>query len=384
MFSFGRSGQLSLLELKAVAKRFELFVDESAATFAVVRSQEPLAPEKLQALQKLLGGTVRIIEYISDVTTRQLVDKAAEALLREPGEGKLTVGISIEAYGSGASSIAPFRLAKPLKERLRTGERGVRIVTPQQGTVLNAGTLFHNKLTEVYVFLQDGVGWLGLTRTFQNVEDYTKRDFGIPNPNAVSGMLPPKLAQTMINLVDSNAVIYDPFCGNGRILLEGTLMDRPVFGSDIKEQQVNASRENLVWLGQEYDKPVNTENVWQADATKGPGREIGQDFVIVTEPYLGKPLLDKLRPDQKPFWLEDIEPIYRGFIEYWSTAAEQPKEMIMVFPRARVADGSEISVYDAVIDRLHQVGYSSEVLFCYDRPDSIVRRDLVRITRLSH
>jgi tRNA G10 N-methylase Trm11 len=207
-------------------------------------------------------------------------------------------------------------------------------------------------------------------------------------PDAVSGMLPPKLAQTMVNLgIDGKTrlAVYDPFCGNGRVLLEATLQEIEIFGSDLREIQVEASKENLAWLSQEYDLPYVTDNhLWVADAAKGPGRKIGQPFVIVSEPYLGKPLRSRLGLGEHKSWLDDLVPLYTAFIEYWAQSLEQPEKMIVIFPRTTAVDGREISVFDTVVDRLHQVGYSAEVLFCYSRPDSIVERDIVKIKKSQH
>lgn len=378
-FIFGRNGRLSELELRAIAPRFGLSVTEVAEAFAFVAVREALSGEQLLEAQGLLGGTTRIVEVLAATD----LEDAATAILKRAGDGKITIGITV-----AGGTKPPHKLAKPLKERLREAGRSVRIVTPQPpATALNAGTLLHNKLIgtdrgfELFIVQAGGKPWYGLTQTCQDVEDYTKRDLGIPKPDALSGMLPPKLAQILLNLAvgGEDLAVYDPFCGNGRILLEGALRGLPVYGSDLREQQVAATQENLEWQAREYGSFAAPDRVWQADATAGPGREIGQKFVIVTEPYLGKPLRAPLLPEQKTAWLSELVPLFEQFFGYWSTAAERPERFIVIFPRARVADGTEASVFDALVDRLHQIGYSTEALFCYDRADSMVRRDIVAL-----
>jgi tRNA G10 N-methylase Trm11 len=224
---------------------------------------------------------------------------------------------------------------------------------------------------------------VGVTRSIQDISDYTKRDFGIPKPDAVSGMLPPKLAQSMINLAvgsREDVAVYDPFCGNGRMLLEGALLNLQVYGSDISEKQVEASLENLEWLRKTYNQATRDEKIWQADATEGPRRLLGEKFVIVTEPYLGKPLRSPLKPEQKEEWLRELANLYIAFFKYWSKAPEKPTNMLVVFPKAMVAGGGNASLFSNLVDRLREIGYSAEVLFSYSRPDSIVHRDLVQIS----
>ena len=67
--------------------------------------------------------------------------------------------------------------------------------------------------------------FIGKTVAIQDIENYTKRDYERPARDAKTGMLPPKLAQIMINLggltkidhdqEETHAVqhtLYDPFC----------------------------------------------------------------------------------------------------------------------------------------------------------------------------
>jgi tRNA G10 N-methylase Trm11 len=59
------------------------------------------------------------------------------------------------------------------------------------------------------------------------------------------GMLPPKLAQMMINLSLGNT-IYDPFVGLGTVLIESVHMgNNRVFGSDLNPRMVTTANDNL-------------------------------------------------------------------------------------------------------------------------------------------
>lgn len=63
-------------------------------------------------------------------------------------------------------------------------------------------------------------------------------------------MLPPKLAQMMINLGRDEGIIpnkiYDPFCGLGTVLIEALNMgNTQVYGSDMSAKMCSCSEENI-------------------------------------------------------------------------------------------------------------------------------------------
>lgn len=388
-FILGRNPELSRLELIAVAPRFGLTVGVMLETEIMqVATSTALSPQKLKEIQQYLGGVVRIAEIIAETPHRQAIVATAAGVVSNQmrDEGKLLVGIS--TWAENGRPYPAFRISKELKPLLTKQGRSVRMVTPQTPRFqLDAPQIIHNKLVEKgvdLVCIWTANKWLvGVTRTVQDIADYTKRDFGIPKPNAFSGMLPPKLAQTMINLgVGSrdDVAIYDPFCGNGRVLLEGALLNLQVYGSDIAERQVNDTITNLEWLRTTYGQAARDEQVWVADATKGPGRNIPEKFIIVSEPFLGKPLRNPLRKDQKDVWLAELAEMYLSFFTYWAKAEQKPEGMLIVFPKAMAVEGSGISLYAHLVDRLAKIGYSAKVLFSYSRPDSLVHRDLVQIT----
>jgi 2-polyprenyl-3-methyl-5-hydroxy-6-metoxy-1,4-benzoquinol methylase len=99
----------------------------------------------------------------------------------------------------------------------------------------------------------------------QDIEAYGARDQARPARDARVGMLPPKLAQTIINLAAGRPetrmdkhwdsadglgrfMVLDPFCGTGVILQEALLMGYSVYGSDIEPRMAEYTKKNLQWL----------------------------------------------------------------------------------------------------------------------------------------
>src|SRR6185503_10002944 len=101
---------------------------------------------------------------------------------------------------------------------------------------------------------------LAQTLFVQDIEAYGARDQARPARDARVGMLPPKLAQIMLNLSAgplrasaeelARLRVLDPFCGTGVILQEALLMGYSVLGTDIDERMVDYSRRNIKWLFQ--------------------------------------------------------------------------------------------------------------------------------------
>jgi tRNA (guanine10-N2)-dimethyltransferase len=123
----------------------------------------------------------------------------------------------------------------------------------------------------------------------QDIEAYAARDQARPKRDAKVGMLPPKLAQIIINLANppEGALILDPFCGTGVILQEALLMGYGATGSDIEERMVEFAKDNIQWLRQQQsDLPEATVSMADATNFKWP-QEVN---AVASELYLGPPL----------------------------------------------------------------------------------------------
>src|SRR4029078_6190467 len=99
------------------------------------------------------------------------------------------------------------------------------------------------------------------------------RDREMSTRDAKVGMLPPKLAQIIINMAVgempeeakqsvcevppdqpipkdhlAKITLLDPFCGTGVILQEAALMGYKAYGSDLMPQMANYAQQNWAWL----------------------------------------------------------------------------------------------------------------------------------------
>lgn len=390
------------------------------------RSQDAKILETINNWQNRLGGTVRIGLIMEDNIEGSSINAKIEDLIKEEGVlagSRLDYGISYWGHNLKYRELTG-RLHKNLKECHCT----IREVRTLKGEYLSSAQVFHNRLTlfdrqgkprikgAEYMVVQYGKEYghgnqfvLARTLTVQNMDSYSYRDFKIPKPDPVSGMLPPKLAQTMINLAfgglgkskQSNNItaVYDPFCGNGRLISEAELMGLKAFGSDIEQKKIEASRINTQWVRDHYSDWENLANrdsvnvaldeaIFVGDATLSETvkrfKEVYEkggspSLAVVSEPYLGKPLRGALTLNQKDAWVEELAGLYLKTLENWKNEQLPASNIVLVFPKAKVEGGKEASVYTKLVDRIAALGYDSTVLGCYKRPDSFVIREIVQL-----
>lgn len=219
----------------------------------------------------------------------------------------------------------------------------------------------------------------------QDIESYGFRDYERPARDDRSGMLPPKLAQMMINLAapEEGTVIYDPFCGSGTVLQEALLMGFDTAGTDISEKAVRDSRTNLEWLEKNYKIEKKCLKIEVKDATKltkadffSPGRKIA----IVAESYLGEPQKEIPTPEKASELLRKLEPIYLDFLK---TPIPTGTRVVLALPFFNLKPNP---VYlEDLIYKVSELGYIVPVhesnILTYARRKQVVGRMILRLTK---
>ena len=407
-FLLGRTPELAQKEIEATATILPfqwsalmvqpniMLLKASSAQVMKTGSPSDELLHVIDRLQRRLGGATSIARLIEAVGRGKVLDALEKIATDGDEDGKVDFGISY--YGTTRIG----NLGLPLKKRLKAADHSARYVAPKEGNQLNSAQVLRNRLAavgsdghfqtrnkELVVIEDGGQFWVGYTLTVQDIDSYSRRDFGLPVSDSLSGMLPPKLAQTMINLAMDgrsidDTILYDPFCGNGRIVLEARLMGIKAYGSDIDSGKVSASVQNLDWLANQYFLSMEQEAsqiIWQHDACKPlDPQKFNQDVVIAGEPYLGRPLRQPLPKNQQTAWLQELAGLYEGFLKTYATdSGLKPKRFVLVFPAAKLEGGGEASLYAHLVDRLASLGYSSSIQGRYSRPDSLVCRDIVSL-----
>ena len=305
LFILGRQPEIGLAELRAVFGREVRLVARDVAAAAIDENftadefREQVAP----AFSRL-GSVVKVARATSEF--RDLTDdnlRAVATKLFNDVEGKITLGASFYGFGAKFAARDAARTAGELKKIL-SSKNSVRLV-PNDAPALSSATVAHNKLAgdnpkkREFIFVRSTAPdriFVANTIFVQDIAAYALRDRGRPKRDAHVGMLPPKLAQTIINLAlgkyssrsghSANArILLDPFCGTGVILQEAALMGLDVYGADLEPRMVDYAKTNLDWLRQAR-RVSFAEQLEVGDATTHTWRT-PIDF-IATETYLGK------------------------------------------------------------------------------------------------
>ncbi len=362
---------------------------------------------------KRLGGTIKLCKVLTFLPTtdwrkieRHLIDAIPHHLEYLP-EGKLQFGLSVYGLPITASQLQASGLS--LKKIIRGAGRSARL-TPNQEPALNSAQVLHNHLTGPLgwelVFVKDSDRTiLAQTVAVQDIEAYAKRDQARPKRDARVGMLPPKLAQIVINLAVCQVklpvaipllaetrdkrqettkplVLLDPFCGTGVILQEALLMDYEVYGSDIDSRMVEYTNVNLSWLLRQHRVSGNYSlEVGDATACNWPS----PIDIIATEAYLGRPFSSTPKPEMLNEVMQDVNTITKKFLKNVTRQTKPGFRLCVAMPAWAVGGSFK---HLEVLDSLRELGYNrisfvhvrNENLI-YHREGQIVARELVILER---
>lgn len=340
-----------------------------------------------------LGGTTKLTEVFADINETSWRNVEKEILRKVPSllaalpEGKIHFGLSVYGLNVNAQTINITSLK--LKRTFQKSGRSIRAV-PNKTVALNSAQVIHNQLIgprglEIVVVRHGNNIFLSQTIAEQDIDAYASRDQARPLRDAFVGMLPPKLAQIMINLAapQKNAVILDPFCGTGVVLQEAALMGHPVYGTDLSEKMIQYSRGNLEWLEQKFQIKISSK-LHESDATNATW-ELPVD-TIVSETYLGQPFSAPPSPEKLQQVRGNCNRILGDFLRNLSGQIHSGTSLCLAVPAWR--DKSGQFTHLPLIEELARLGYGRVMLkhvspsdLIYFRPNQIVARQILLLVK---
>ena len=352
---------------------------------------------------KRLGGSIKAAKLLTRLDfadwqkiTDYLVEHVPKHTCCIP-EGKLTFGLSVYGLDVKVKDIERGALAVKKAHKSGKNKRPVRVV-PNKAKELNSAQVLHNNMTDelgmelLVVADRDGV-LLAQTTHVQDIDAYAARDQKRPKRDAKVGMLPPKLAQIIINLASQKLesvneesvqrpVVLDPFCGTGVVLQEALLMGYDVFGTDVDLRMMQYSEQNIEWLKSQHSV-AGEHHVTIGDATVFDWR--GAFDIVACETYLGRPFSHTPQKDTLKKVMHDVDTIHKKFLQNMAKQTDKDIRLCLAVPAWKTKDGFE---HLPTLDHLEKLGYtrlsfthvSNEDLI-YHREGQIVGRELVVITR---
>jgi tRNA G10 N-methylase Trm11 len=393
----GRQAALGIAELE------KLYGDENVRWLS---DASALVDTSHFSLERL-GGTIkagRVVMQLPRGDWRQASSAVVNNYTRawQNTEGKITLGIS--AYGFAVSPREVQKTGLILKQKLKTAPMSLRLV-PNAEPALSTATSHHNKLglspnkiELLVVRAQDGKIVIAESTGAQNITAYARRDQERPKRDAFVGMLPPKLAQIMINLAtptlgeladtetghkQKSLRLLDPFCGTGVILQEAALMGYRVYGTDLSDKMIDYSQKNLEWLAATHHVAVDA-TLHQGDAmtTKWP-RPID---AVACETYLGQPFSAPPSPPKLAEVRKNCNHITSTFLKNIAGQLTAGTPLCVGIPAWRSADGTFTHL--PLLGQLEQFSFTRHTFknanandLLYYREGQVVARELLVLAK---
>lgn len=348
IFILGKDTDLSLAELYAVYP--DLDFSEIGDGFVILDLKAPFSQSDLDRL----GGVIKVAEIERKTDKNHLKAELYEQILHSKEEGKLQYALSL--FGWSESNLRSLLL--DLKRQFK--KKGVSSRFANQN-FKNLSTAQYKGLrgkgNEFIVTKQGKDFYIARTIAIQNIDAYSQRDYDKPFRSMKMGMLPPKLAQILINLTQSNGVIWDPFCGGGTLVMEGLLMGRDMMGSDINFDHLEGAKQNVAWLQNLYHLK-NKAELFVHDATRDLEGNLPQ--AIAFEGYLGPPQKSPLTHRQGQTLIPELEKLYVWFFQALEAVGFKGP-VVMALPFFKTADGSEI-LLERALTEIERMGFKASSL----------------------
>lgn len=386
----GRQPLISLAEIQALYDKAARLVGKKLVFFEV---EDTGSVEVVPNINRL-GGSLKLGRFFDTDFS-----KLAKFLATAHPEGKITLGIS--DFSKQKKSGLAKQKSMELKRNLARMGRSARVITSNEPEISSA-TAHHNQLGEkagcFEIFLIDREIYLSLGT--QNITAYTERDQARPARDAKVGMLPPKLAQILINLcgkLPEGARVLDPFCGTGVVLQEAAIMGYVPYGTDLNGRMVEYSKKNLSWLFnernrkrfkilpgliQKKDQILNAISV--GDATSFTWE--GEIDAVAFEGYLGAPMSKP--PVDIKFKTEKAKcrEIAVGFLKNITPQIKSGTPVVMALPAWLRENGKYAGLN--ILDEIQEMGYNFEKFqdlsqsdLLYYREGQIVAREIIVIRK---
>ncbi len=327
-FVLGSHPLLSIAELNS-----QLHIDNYQLfdNVFIVKLAEKL---KLNDFIKKVGGVVKVGKIIAEINEQNLDLTIIQTIKKHfPGNQKVIFGFS--AFGDRISLID---LAMNIKRELKKQGIKSRWLNSREKN-LSSVIITQNKMIELPNKQRKGIEFIliktqqkllvGVTIAAQDFKTLSFRDFGRPSRDDLSGMIPPKLAQIMINLaqVNTDQIILDPFCGSGTILTEAMLMGyKKIIGTDISSKAINDTQKNIKWIQTNFHIIIQPK-LFRCDV-KNLSKYLSNIDAIITEPYLG-PQRGKINITQT---IKKLEGLYSRALKEFNKILKPNRKIVMVWP----------------------------------------------------
>ena len=394
-FILGKNWELSLAEISnfLVTDDFNGKIIEHTKNCALVEFNSKKKIEEMQYFQDILGGILKIGKVICEIPKEIMINafpfklrnagllKDSREIVTKEIREKYLPKLKLKKFEDFffAISIYPTLFDKPdinltksypfinkfIKKEIeeaykiktnyfRYPEKNIKSgqINPIWPHNIHNYSLLDEKAAEIVIIFTKNKCYLGKTISADNPNLNKMIDEKRPKAS-FSITTPPKISKILINLAVQNnkKEILDCFCGSGTILMMALLRDIPFVGTDINQQMVKKTRNNLDWLSEmlTIKSMITKEKVFQLDA-----KELSKKFqpnsieAIVTEPYLG-PVFKKnpTKVECEEITRMRLMPLYKEIFKEFEVILKKSGRVVIITPVFLLKDMKE---YDLHLD----------------------------------
>jgi tRNA G10 N-methylase Trm11 len=399
LFISGKNWKLSLAELasylQARAVSFEF--TEFSRSFFAVQTETPLEASVIDEL----GGALKMAEVKANLPSARVAEaflqgsKQAKKELKfafpldviaqrmpSAASGKAVYGVSVyweqPEFRPAGNTIHRY-VANELKDELKAQNKKVRFMgfprdrdhpqlTPVE--VLKQGLVENH--AEVLLCIGKKETSIGTTIGVHNPFEFQKRDVDKPVQRKIFA-IPPRIAKIMVNLTQCtpSKVFLDPFCGVGTILLEALLAKAKVIGLDVNRWCVDAAKQNIEWLVDEYSLQEADYVVVQGDSRKLTSKIRDDIDCLATEPDLGPAMREVPTVPYAEKIVENLRPLYTDFLMEAQKILRQDGYIALVSPSIKTRSAKPVNLnLREIAERLgfKTVNPLAKAMFSKDNP----------------
>ncbi len=363
-FIFGNHPDISLVELtsKLQSEQYSFSLIQYVRNIGVFTLEKELPHSFIHSLGGIVKYGVCFEKQFSRSTLSIGITEYLKTLLQEGV--RLTFGLSVYV-----KNIALHRAGIEIKKTLKEDGHSVRFVAPPRNEyILSSVTVQKNNLldatnAELNVFELNGQLVIGKTVFVQAFEEYSYRDWQRPQKDMTTGLLPPKVAQIMINCAGLSPLtqprIHDPFCGFGTIIQEALCMGySQVSGSDVSKERIQDSKKNIEWLFKEHITPQREVYLFQSNATQLNNHIASATLdAIIAEPYLGPPNKNGQSPQNA--LIHELSILYKKSFEVFYPLLKKNGVVVFLLPVWQTSSGP---FFMPVLQDIIQIGFSHQTI----------------------
>lgn len=409
-FILGRKRLLSIAELCSVIEGNRHIFDINEET-AIVSFDNEL-PDPQDSLNRL-GGTIKIARVIAEIQkdNATIASAVSEYLIDKyhNSSKKLSYGISLHSFTENRENLLKDTLNK-VKKNLESSGIKCRYINRNHKNLETAaikGEKLLEEGSEILVINGMHRYFICDTQAVQDIESYSHRDYDRPERDPRLGMLPPKLAQLMVNLGGRTRLmgtpqigiqVYDPFTGLSTVLMEAILLGYDVIGSDIDPEIIEKAQKNLTWLQKESNLHTVNIRLFAHDATDLSSEDFPKTpSMVVTESYLGPPVKQVPQTAIAKKNFSHIRELLYRFFHVMNDILPTGTPIVICFLAYKKAD--HYLFLEGLIEEIQQMGYHIDPLIphqiasrysiprekreglIYDRRNQVVAREIWRFIK---